>query len=91
MALGRHIGASGGSQAAFLEGWSSVQSTHKYLKNKKVLDGETYLPADANAEPSDDGDAYRFNFIPNPWVGNTQADLDNFKLWGHSFKELCNY
>ena len=34
---------------------------------------------------------HRFNFIPNPWVGNTQADLDNFKLWGYNFKDLCNY
>jgi ABC-type sugar transport system substrate-binding protein len=80
-----------GIQAAFLEGWSSVQSTHKYLQSKKVADGETYLPGDANTAPSDDGEAHRFNFIPNPWVGNTQADLDNFKLWGHTFKELCNY
>jgi ABC-type sugar transport system substrate-binding protein len=80
-----------GIQAAFLEGWSSVQSTYKALKTGKVLDGETYLPADADKTPSDDGDAHRFNFIPNPWVGNTQADLDSFKLWGYSFKELCNY
>jgi ribose transport system substrate-binding protein len=80
-----------GIQAAFLEGWSSVQSTHKYLQSKKVADGETYLPGDPNTAPSDDGEAHRFNFIPNPWVGNTQADLDNFKLWGHTFKELCNY
>jgi hypothetical protein len=68
-----------------------VQSTYKALKTGKVLDGETYLPADPDKTPSDDGDAHRFNFIPNPWVGNTQADLDNFKLWGYSFKELCNY
>jgi ABC-type sugar transport system substrate-binding protein len=80
-----------GIQAAFLEGWSSVQSTYKALKTGKVLDGETYLAADPAKTPSDDGDAHRFNFIPNPWVGNTQADLDNFKLWGYSFKELCNY
>jgi ribose transport system substrate-binding protein len=80
-----------GIQAAFLEGWSSVQSTYKYLKTKKVLDGDTYLPSDPNTPPSDDGEPHRFNFIPNPWVGNTQADLDNFKLWGYSFKDLCNY
>jgi ABC-type sugar transport system substrate-binding protein len=80
-----------GIQAAFLEGWSSVQSTYKYLKTKKVLDGDTYLPADADKAPSDEGEPHRFNFIPNPWVGNTRADLDNFKLWGYSFKELCNY
>ena len=80
-----------GIQAAYLEGWSSVQSTYKALKTGKVLDGAVYLPADPNTPPSDDGDAHRYNFIPNPWVGNTQADLDNFKLWGYGFKELCNY
>ena len=80
-----------GIQAAYLEGWSSVQSTHKYLQAKKVLDGDTYLTDDPNTAPSDTGEPHRFNFIPNPWVGNTQADLDNFKLWGHTFKELCNY
>lgn len=80
-----------GIQAAYLEGWSSVQTTYKYLKTKKVLDGDTYLPADPNTPPSDDGEPHRYNFIPNPWVGNTQADLDNFKLWGYNFKQLCNY
>lgn len=80
-----------GIQAAYLEGWSSVQTAYKAIKNGKVLDGEVYLPADPNKPPSDEGQAHRFNFIPNPWVGNTQADLDNFKLWGYGFKELCNY
>lgn len=80
-----------GIQAAFLEGWSSVQTTYKYLKTGKVLAGDTYLPADSDKPPSDDGAPHRFNFIPNPWVGNTKADLDNFKLWGYPFKELCNY
>ena len=75
-----------GIQAAYLEGWSSVQSTHKYLQSKKVADGETYLPGDPNTAPSDAGEPHRFNFIPNPWVGNTQADLDNFKLWGHTLQ-----
>jgi ABC-type sugar transport system substrate-binding protein len=80
-----------GVQAAFLEGWSSVQSTYKYLNTKKVLDGEVYLPADPNKPPSDDGAPHRFNFIPNPWVTNAKADVDSFKLWGYPFKELCNY
>ena len=80
-----------GIQAAYLEGWSSVQTAYKIVKNGKVLDGDIYLPADPNKPPSDAGQAHRFNFIPNPWVGNTQADLDNFKLWGYGFKELCNY
>lgn len=80
-----------GIQAAYLEGWSSVQTTYRYLKAKKVLPGANYLPADPNTPPPDTGAPHRYEFIPNPWVGNTQADLDNFKLWGYSFKELCNY
>lgn len=80
-----------GIQAAFLEGYQSVQTLHKILQTGKVDEGEVYLPADRDAPPSDEGNAHRFNFIPNPTVGNTQADLDNFKLWGYGFKELCNY
>ena len=80
-----------GVQAAFLEGWQSVQTLHKYLKTGKVNDGKLYLAADPDKKPSDDGTPSRFNFIPNPAVGNTQADLDKFKLWGWTFKELCNY
>jgi ribose transport system substrate-binding protein len=80
-----------GIQAAFLEGYQSVQTLHKILTTKKVKDGEVYLPADPDHPPSDEGDASRYNFIPNPALGNTQADLDKFKLWGYPFKELCNY
>jgi ribose transport system substrate-binding protein len=81
-----------GVQAAFLEGWQSVQTLHKVLKNGgKVNDGKLYLPATADTKPSDEGMASRYNFIPNPAVGNTQADLDKFRLWGWTFKELCNY
>jgi ribose transport system substrate-binding protein len=80
-----------GVQAAFLEGWQSVQTLHKYLNTKTVNDGKLYLEATRDTKPSDDGAPSRFNFIPNPSVGNTQADLDNFKLWGWTFKELCNY
>ena len=79
-----------GIQAAFLEGWSSVQSTHKYLQSKKVAEGKIsarrpkHGAAGRRRSPS-------LQLHTNPWVGNTQADLDNFKLWGHTFKELCNY
>lgn len=80
-----------GVQAAFLEGWQSVQTLHKYLNTKEVKDGKLYLEPTRDAPPSDEGAPSRFNFIPNPPLGNTQADLDNFKLWGWTFKELCNY
>jgi ABC-type sugar transport system substrate-binding protein len=80
-----------GVQAAFLEGWQSVQTLHKYLNTGEVKEGKLYLEATADTKPSDDGPPSRFNFIPNPSVGNTQADLDNFRLWGWTFPELCNY
>lgn len=80
-----------GIQAAYLEGWSSVQTTYRYLQAKEVLPGAAYLSADPNKPPPDSGAPHRFEFIPNPWVGNTQADLDNFRLWGYTFKQLCNY
>jgi ABC-type sugar transport system substrate-binding protein len=80
-----------GVQAAFLEGWQSVQTLHKYLNTKTVNEGKLYLEATPDTKPSDDGAPSRFNFIPNPAVGNTQADIDNFKLWGWTFPELCNY
>jgi ribose transport system substrate-binding protein len=56
-----------------------------------VNEGKLYLTATPDTKPSDDGAPSRFNFIPNPAVGNTQADLDKFRLWGWTFKELCNY
>ena len=80
-----------GVQAAFLEGWQSVQTLHKFLNTGKVNDGKLYLEATPDTKPSDDGAPSRFNFIPNPAVGPTQADIDSFKLWGWNFKELCNY
>jgi ABC-type sugar transport system substrate-binding protein len=81
-----------GVQAAFLEGWQSVQTLHKYLNTKEVKDGKLYLEANPDTPPSDDGAPSRFNFIPNPaLVAHDQATLDKFRLWGWSFKELCNY
>jgi ribose transport system substrate-binding protein len=81
-----------GVQAAFLEGWQSVQTLHKYLNTKEVKDGKLYLAFDADNKPSDEGAPSRFNFIPNPaLVAHTQEELDKFKLWGWTFKELCNY
>ncbi len=81
-----------GVQAAFLEGWQSVQTLHKYLNTKTVNEGKLYLEATPDTKPSDDGAPSRFNFIPNPAVtAHTQADLDKFRLWGWTFAELCNY
>ncbi len=89
LTTGKLVGT--GVQAAFLEGWQSVQTLHKYLNTGEVKEGKLYLEATADTKPSDDGAPSRFNFIPNPAVGNSQADIDNFKLWGWTFKELCNY
>jgi ABC-type sugar transport system substrate-binding protein len=80
-----------GVQAAFLEGWQSVQTLHKYLNTGQVVEGKLYQEPHPDQKPSDDGPPSRFNFIPNPAVGNTQADIDNFRLWGWTFPELCNY
>lgn len=80
-----------GVQAAYLEGWQSVQTIYKYLNTKKVEPGEVYLPADRDHPPSDAGPPHKYNFIPNPGVGNTKEDLQNFKLWGFTFAQLCNY
>jgi ABC-type sugar transport system substrate-binding protein len=80
-----------GVQAAFLEGWQSVQTLHKYLNTGEVKEGKLYLEPDPDTKPSDEGAPSRFNFIPNPPVDNTQEAVDNFKLWGWTFAELCNY
>lgn len=80
-----------GVQAAFLEGWQSVQTLHKYLNSGEVKDGKVYLEADPETKPSDDGVPSRFNFIPNPPLANTKEAVDDFKLWGWTFAELCNY
>lgn len=80
-----------GIQAAYLEGWQSVQTLYKYLNTKKVEPGEIYLPADPEHPPSDEGAPHKYNFIPNPSVGNTKQDLDKFRLWGFTFAQLCNY
>lgn len=80
-----------GVQAAFLEGWQSVQTLHKYLQTKEVKPGKLYLTADPDKKPSDEGEPSRYNFIPNPALANDKAAIDSFKLWGWNFKELCNY
>lgn len=80
-----------GVQAAFLEGWQSVQTLHKYLQTGEVKEGKLYLEADPEVRPSDDGAPSRFNFIPNPALGNSKEAVDDFKLWGWTFAELCNY
>ncbi|MBV9222092.1 MAG: hypothetical protein JOY94_21955, partial [Methylobacteriaceae bacterium] len=77
--------------AAYLEGAQSVQTIYKYLATKKVEDGEVYLPADPDKPPPDEGAPHKYNFIPNPSVGNTKEDLDKFRLWGMTFAQLCNY
>ena len=52
-------------QAAFLEGWQSVQTLHKYLKTETVKDGKVYLPGRiAIRRRPDEGAPSRFNFIP---------------------------
>lgn len=78
-------------QSGYFEGWLAVQTLAKFLKNGKVEDGEKFYEADPDNPPSDDGPAYRFNYIPNPPVGNTQAAYDSTKMWGKTIKELCTF
>jgi len=58
----------------------------------KVLDGDT-LPSGPTPTRRHPMRASRTGSTsyPTPGSANTKADLDNFKLWGYSFKELCNY
>lgn len=78
-------------QSGYFEGWLAVQTLYKYIHTGKVLPGSVYLPADPDAPPSDAGSPHKFNFLPNPPVGNSQAAYDQSKLWGRSAKELCNF
>ena len=59
-----------------------MQTLEKFKATGKVEDGEVYLDADPNAPPSDGGAPHKFNFLPNPAVGNTQADYDKARMWG---------
>lgn len=78
-------------QSGYFEGWLAVQVLAKYQVSHKVLDGEKYFEANPDTPPSDEGAPYRFNYIPNPAVGNTQAAYDSTKMWGKSIKELCDF
>ena len=78
-------------QSGYFEGWLAVQTLYKYVHTGKVLPGTVYLAADPNTPPSDAGSPHKFNFLPNPPVGNSQTAYDQSKLWGRSAKELCNF
>jgi ABC-type sugar transport system substrate-binding protein len=78
-------------QSGYFEGWLAVQTLAKFVRDGKVQDGEKFYDANPDAPPSDDGPAYRFNYIPNPPVANTQAAHDTTKMWGKTFSELCEF
>ena len=78
-------------QSGYFEGWLAVQTLAKYKETGKVLDGEKFYDAARDAPPSDAGAPYRFNYIPNPAVGNTKADHDNAKMWGKTIQQLCEF
>jgi ribose transport system substrate-binding protein len=78
-------------QSGYFEGWLAVQTIAKYNATHKVLDGEKYYDANPDAPPSDEGAPYRYNFIPNPKVPNTQAAYDSTKMWAMSIKQLCDF
>ncbi len=78
-------------QSGYFEGWLAVQTLAKAVRDGKVEDGEKFYDNDPNAPPSDDGPAYRYNYIPNPAVGNTQAAYDSARMWGKTITELCTF
>jgi ribose transport system substrate-binding protein len=78
-------------QSGYFEGWLAVQTLVKYIKTGKVLPGEVYLAANPDKPPSDDGAPHKFNFLPNPAIGNSEAAYDQAKLWGLNAKQLCNF
>jgi ABC-type sugar transport system substrate-binding protein len=78
-------------QSGYFEGWMAVQALGKYVAQGKVVDGEKYLEDDPNAPPADDAPLYRYNFLPNPAVGNSQAAYDAARMWGKTADDLCNF
>lgn len=79
-------------QSGYFEGWLAVQTLAKVqAAGGKVQDGEKFYDANPDGTPPDEGMAYRFNYIPNPKVGNTQADHDSAKMWGKTIVDLCEY
>ncbi len=78
-------------QSGYFEGWLAVQTLAKFNRDGKVKDGEMFYPDNPDAPPSDDGLAYRFNYIPNPPVANTQLAHDTTKMWGKTLAQLCEF
>ncbi|MDQ0467327.1 sugar ABC transporter substrate-binding protein [Labrys wisconsinensis] len=78
-------------QSGYFEGWLAVQTLAKFVNTGKVEDGEVYVEAGPDAPPSDEGAPHKYNFLPNPPVGNSQQAYDQTKLWGRTAKELCNF
>ncbi|WP_176727965.1 sugar ABC transporter substrate-binding protein [Rhizobium sp. YK2] len=78
-------------QSGYFEGWMAVQALGKFAAQGKVVDGEKYLEASPDTLPSDGDPLYKYNFLPNPAVANSQAAYDAAKLWGKSADQLCNF
>lgn len=81
-------------QSAFLEGWLSIQTLHKYLQTGEVTDGNNpdSNSTDPETPPSDEGAPYKFNFMPNPeLVNNDDTVFTDTMLWGYTAEQLCDY
>ncbi len=78
-------------QSGYWEGWMAVQALGKFNSQGKVQDGEVYLADNPDAAPADSDPVFKYNFLPNPAVGNSQAAYDAAKMWGKSADELCNF
>jgi ribose transport system substrate-binding protein len=81
-------------QSAFLEGWLSVQTLHKFINTGQVQDGNNpqSTSIDPDNPPSDEGAPYKYNFMPNPELENENPQIfTGTKLWGYTAEELCDY
>lgn len=78
-------------QSGYFEGWIAVQALAKFEAQGEVKEGEHYMEASADMLPSDDEPLYKYNYLPNPAVGNSQEAYDNARLWGKTADELCNF
>lgn len=78
-------------QSGYFEGWMAVQALGKFVAQGTVVAGEKYLEGTPDAAPSDSDPLYKYNFLPNPAVSNSQEAYDAAKLWGKTADQLCNF
>lgn len=76
-------------QAPFIEGAAAMNALAAFINTGSVIDGETYLSADA--PPSLDTPPHKWNFMPNTMLDGSKASYEATTIWGMTATELCNY